>query len=64
MINLVRNVLKMLINSLFSFNNNLEFKFIENFSRESTYDSALKLVHYGWKKRSSSNHSRKKNNFS
>lgn len=34
----------------FSFNNNSEFKFIENFSRESTYDSALKLVHYGWKK--------------
>ena len=34
----------------FSLNNNSEFKFIENFSRESTYDSALKLVHYGWKK--------------
>ena len=34
----------------FSFNNNSEFKFIENFSRESTCDSALKLVHYGWKK--------------
>ena len=50
MINLVRNVLKTLINWLFLFNNNSEFKFIENFSRESTYDSALKLVHYGWKK--------------
>ncbi len=36
--------------SAFSFNNHLEFKFIENFSRESTCDSALKLVHYGWKK--------------
>ncbi len=34
----------------FSFNNISEFKFIENFSRESTCDSALKLVHYGWKK--------------
>ena len=41
---------KSLYNNAFSDNNNLEFKFIENFSRESTYDSALKLVHYGWKK--------------
>ena len=38
----------------FSLNNNSEFKFIENFSRESTYD-ILKLVHYGWERSSSSN---------
>ena len=34
----------------FSYKNNSQLKFVENFSRESMYDSALKLVHYGWKK--------------
>mgnify|MGYP001487739633 FL=1 len=34
----------------FSYKNNSQLKFVENFSRESIYDSALKLVHYGWKK--------------
>ncbi len=34
----------------FSYKNNSQLKFVENFSRESICDSALKLVHYGWKK--------------
>ena len=41
---------KSLYNNAFSDKDSLHLKFVENFSQEGMYDSAIKLVHYGWKK--------------
>ena len=39
-----------LYKNIFSMNGNLQFKFLNNLSSESTLSTANRLVHYGWKK--------------